>query len=85
MLKQKLMTRNRIARVGCEEKDERVNHILKKCSKLVQKKYKTRHDWVGKIIHWELYKRMNFDNTAKWYMHKPGPVLANETQNSLGF
>ena len=25
--------------------------IIIKCSKLVQKEYKTRHNWVGKVIH----------------------------------
>ena len=30
-----------------------INHIISKCSKLVQKD-KTRHDWVGKMIYWEL-------------------------------
>ena len=27
-------------------------------SKLVQKKYKPRNDWVGKVIQWELYKKL---------------------------
>ena len=30
------------------DRDETINHILSECSKLVQKEYKTRHDWVGK-------------------------------------
>ena len=38
--------------------DRRNNHIISKCSKLAQKKYKTRHDWVGKVIHWELCKKL---------------------------
>ena len=36
------------------DRDERTNPIISKCSKLVQRKYKTRHDWVGRVIHWEL-------------------------------
>ena len=30
----------------CGERDETINHIISKCSKLALKKYKTRHDWV---------------------------------------
>ena len=30
--------------------------IISECSKLAQKKYKTRLDWVVKVNHWELYK-----------------------------
>ena len=35
----------------CRDKDETINYII---SKLAQKEYKTRHDWVGKVIHWEM-------------------------------
>ena len=27
-------------------RDETVNHIISKCSKLAQKEYKTRHNWI---------------------------------------
>ena len=63
----------------CGDRDEMINHILSKCSKLAQKEYKTRHDWVGKVIHWELCKKLKFDHMNKWYMHNPEPVLENET------
>ena len=36
----------------CGDRDETINHIISECSKLSQKEYKTRHDWVGKVIHW---------------------------------
>ena len=29
------------------DRDETINHIISECSKLAQKVYKTRHDWVG--------------------------------------
>ena len=48
-----------------------------------KKVYKTRHDWVGKLIHQKLYKRLNFDQNNKWYMHKPESVLENETHKIL--
>ena len=53
------------------------------CSKLVQNEYKTRHDWVDKVVHWELCKSLNTDHTKKWYMHNPEYVLENETHKLL--
>ena len=32
----------------CGDRDETINHIISECSKLAQKEYKARHDWVGK-------------------------------------
>ena len=32
------------------DRDETINHIISKCDKLLQKEYKTRHDWVGIVI-----------------------------------
>ena len=63
----------------CSDRNETVNHIKSECSKLAQKEYKTRHDWVGKVIHWELFKKLKSDHTNKWYMHNPTSVLENET------
>ena len=42
-----------------------VNFIISECSKLTQKKYKTRHDRVGKVIHWELCMRLTYDSAEK--------------------
>ena len=69
----------------CGDRDEMIDHIISKCNKLVQKEYKTRYDWVGKVIHWELFKKLKFDLMKKWYMHNPESFLENETQSSLGF
>ena len=44
---------------------------MSECSKLAQKEYMTRHDWVGKVIHWELCKKLKFIYTNKWYMQQP--------------
>ena len=57
------------------DRDETINHIINECSKLAQKEYKTRHDKVGKVIHWQLCKKFKFDHTNKWYMYKPEAVL----------
>ena len=67
----------------CGAKDETANHIISECSKLVQKEYKTRHDWMRKVIHWELYKKFRFDHTEKWYKDKLESVMENETHKTL--
>ena len=67
----------------CGDRDETINHIISECSKLAQKEYKSRHDWVGKVIHWETCKKFKFDHTNKWYMHNPAPVLENDTHKLL--
>ena len=61
------------------DRDETINHIISECSKLAQKEYKTRHDWVGKVIHWEMCKKYKFDYTNKWHTRKPAPVQENNT------
>ena len=48
-----------------------IYHIINEYSKLVQKEFKTRHDWIREEIHRELCKKMKFDQTIKWYMNKP--------------
>ena len=67
----------------CGVRDETINHIISECSKLAQKEYKARHDWEGKVIHWEMCKKFKFDHANKWYMHNPGPVLDNDTHKLL--
>ena len=47
------------------DRDEIINHIISECSKLAQKEYKTRHDWVDKVIYWEMCKKFRFDHTNK--------------------
>ena len=48
-----------------------------------QREYKTRYDWVGKVINWDLCKKLNFEHTTKWHMHKLESVLENETHTIL--
>ena len=67
----------------CGDRDETINHIISECSKLVQMEYKARHDWVGKVIHWEMCKKFKFDHAKKWYMQNPAPVLENDTHKFL--
>ena len=63
---------------------ETVTHIISECSKMAQKEYKTRHDWVGMVIHWELCKKLKLDHADKGYMHKPESFLENEMQTIFG-
>ena len=65
------------------ERDKMANHIVNECNKLAQKEYKTIHDWVGKVIHEELCKKLKFDNTTKWYMYKLKSVQENKTHKIL--
>ena len=67
----------------CGDRNETINQIISKCCKLAQKEYKARHDWVGKVIHWEMNKKFKFDHTNKWYMHNPAHVLENDTHKLL--
>ena len=63
-----------------------VYHIMSECSKFTQKEYESRHDWVGKLIHWKLCKRLTFEDADMvWYMQKPDCVVENETTILLGF
>ena len=50
---------------------------------IIIKEYKTRHDWVGHGIRWELCKNLTFDHTNKWYMPNAVSVLENETHKLL--
>ena len=50
---------------------------------MADKEYKTRHDWVGYVIHWEKCKTFKFDHTNKWYVHNPPAVLENDTNKLL--
>ena len=54
---------------------------ISECSKLTQQEYKTRYEWVGKVMHWELCKKLN--RTTKWYVHKPETILENEMRKIL--
>ena len=60
----------------CDDRDETIDHIISECSKLAQKEYKTKNNWV---IHCEMYKEFKFVNMNKWYMHSPAPILENDT------
>ena len=41
------------------------------------------HNWVGKVIHWEMCRKFQFNHTNKWYMYNPAPVLENDSDKLL--
>ena len=66
-----------------DNRDETINRVISECSKLAQKEYKTRHNWVGKVIHWEMCKKFKFDHANKCYMHNPALFLENDIHKLL--
>ena len=52
--------RDSLCRV-CRKVDESIDHIVSGCSKLAQKEYKRRHDNLGKIVHWKVARKCNFE------------------------
>ena len=72
--------RDSLCRV-CGKVDERTD-IVSGCSKLAQE-YKRKHDSLGKIVHWKLARKCNFEAGDKWYEHEPGSVLENEDYKIL--
>ena len=80
MLKQKYIRHNKIANVS----DVVIESKQSITTERVQE-YKTKHNWVGKVIYWELCKKLKFNHTNKWYLHNLGSVPENETHSSLGF
>ena len=62
----------------CKKADESIDHVVSGCSKLAQGEYKRRHDSLGKIVHWKLARKCNFEAGEKWYKHEPESVLENE-------
>ena len=57
------------------DRDEKINHIISEFSKLVQKEYKTRHDWEGKVIHRDMCKKFKFDRTKKYTTQNPSKTM----------
>ena len=67
----------------CKTADESIDHVVSCCSKLAQKEYKRRHDNLGKIVHWKVARKCNFEVRDKWYEHEPESVLENEDYKIL--
>ena len=62
--KAKKTQQNSKCRLGGDS-NKTINHIISKWGKLAQKEYKTRHDWVKKVINREFCWKLKFDHTNK--------------------
>ena len=55
----------------CKKADESIYHVVSGCSKLALKDYKRGYNNLGKIVHWKLARKCNFEAGDKWYEHEP--------------
>ena len=69
----------------CKKADQSKDHDVSDCSKLAQKEYKKRHDNLGKIVHWKLARKCNFEAWDKCWEHEPESVLENEDYEILWY
>ena len=67
----------------CRKVDESIDCIVSGCSRLAQKEYKRRYDNLGKIVHWKLARKCNFEARDEWYEHEPESLLQNEDYKVL--
>ena len=67
----------------CGKADESINHLLSECSKMAQKEYKRRHDWIGRKVHWEVCRKYGIDTKDRWYEHEPQSACENEEYKIL--
>lgn len=63
----------------CGKAVEKITHIVSECTRLAQKEYKRRHDWIGSCIHWEICGAKGIPLATKWQEHQPEGVMQNET------
>ena len=55
----------------CRNSDKSINHFLNECSKMTQKEYKCRRDWMERKIHWEVCRTYDLDMKTNLYKHEP--------------
>ena len=58
---------------------ETVRNIVCERTMLAQRGHKRRHDWVGRKIHREVYRKVGFDVSEKWYKHELEKVVENDS------
>ena len=46
----------------CGDRDETVNHIKSESNNIALKEYESKYEQVGKVIDWELCKKLKFDH-----------------------
>ena len=83
----KAKTYNTLEESECRLYGERVktfNHIISKFCKREEKEHQKGHNWVGKVIYWELCKRLKFNLADKLYMIKNSQLLWNTNGSPRG-
>ena len=68
----------------CSRVDETVKHIVSESSKLAQKEYKRRHDWIGRRIHWKICVENGIHVKSKWHEHQPEALLSKNLVKFFG-
>ena len=63
----------------CGKAVEKITHIVSECTRLAQKEYTRRHDWIGSCIIWEICGAKGIPVATKWQEHQPEGVMQNET------
>ena len=53
--------------------------LVWKTQKAVNNNNNTKHDWVGKVIRWDMCKKFKFDHSNKCFMHNPEFLVENVT------
>ena len=53
------------------------------CGKLAQTEYKKQDDNLGKIVHWKLARKCDFEAGGKWHEHESKSVLEKEDYKIL--
>ena len=59
----------------CGTRNDTRYHIVIECGKLAQKKYKQRHDSVGRYVHWQFCEKLGCNRAWLWYEHEPESVM----------
>ena len=67
----------------CRRADETIKHNVSECTKLAQKEYKRRHNWIGRCIHWENCGANEIHVKPNWYEHQPEAALENDLCKTL--
>ena len=62
----------------CREQLETVNHLASGCGELAKKQYVTRHDRMGRRVHWELCRKYGIECAGRWYEHVPNSVTTDK-------
>ena len=71
------LTLNNLQKLICHKTKPPTNQRRDECNKLAQKEFMARYDWVGKVIHLELCKNLNFHNANEWNMQNPESIREN--------